>query len=156
MGVHGQGWAGHVPCLMSGLKNERATKPCPAHRSPNHFQAGQGGLPSPNSDILGSCFSSYSAILYAVVYHILSDILQNYAAYGFQNASSSCCWLAGRFGGLIPCGPTSKVCADRSKHVFRDPYHPSQATNEIIARRLLDGDLPDISPINLSRFASSS
>ncbi|KAF7837708.1 GDSL esterase/lipase [Senna tora] len=97
-----------------------------------------------------------SILVYADVYHILTDILQNYRAYGFENPSSSCCSMAGRFGGLIPCGPTSKVCWDRSKYVFWDPYHPTDAANFIIANRLLDGDVTDISPLNVRQLANSS
>ncbi|KAK7246256.1 hypothetical protein RIF29_41118 [Crotalaria pallida] len=93
-----------------------------------------------------------SMFVYADVYHILEDILNNYIAYDFENPSSSCCYMAGRFGGLIPCGPTSNVCYDRSKYVFWDPYHPTDAANVIIAKRLLDGDHNDIFPINVRQL----
>ncbi|KAK7303673.1 hypothetical protein RJT34_14586 [Clitoria ternatea] len=93
-----------------------------------------------------------SMFVYADVYRILDDILNNYVAYGFENPSSSCCHLAGRFGGLIPCGPTSTVCWDRSKYVFWDPWHPTDAANAIIAKRLLDGDHDDIFPINVRQL----
>ncbi|KAK4586484.1 hypothetical protein RGQ29_023572 [Quercus rubra] len=94
-----------------------------------------------------------SKFVYADSYSILEDILQNYISYGFENANSACCYLAGRFGGLIPCGPHSKICSDRSKHVFWDPYHPSEATNLLTARRLLDGDTNDITPMNIRQLA---
>ncbi|KAH7513482.1 hypothetical protein FEM48_Zijuj12G0204700 [Ziziphus jujuba var. spinosa] len=89
-----------------------------------------------------------STFVYADVYSIVEDILQNYESYGFDSADSACCHVAGRFGGLIPCGPTSMVCSDRSKYVFWDPFHPTEAANTIIARRILNGDANDISPIN--------
>lgn len=73
---------------------------------------------------------------------------------GFTNANSACCYVAGRFGGLIPCGPTSKVCADRSKFVFWDPYHPTDAANSFIAKRLLDGDSSNIWPMNIRQLIS--
>ncbi|XP_057420478.1 GDSL esterase/lipase At4g16230-like [Lotus japonicus] len=99
-----------------------------------------------SSNLAGSLF------VYADVNHILEDILQNYAAFGFDNPSSACCYMAGRFGGLIPCGPTSKVCWDRSKYVFWDPYHPTDAANVIIAKRLLDGGSSDIWPMNIRQL----
>lgn len=71
---------------------------------------------------------------------------------GFDSADSACCHVAGRFGGLIPCGPTSMVCSDRSKYVFWDPFHPTEAANTIIARRILNGDANDISPINVQKL----
>ncbi|KAJ6910374.1 hypothetical protein NC652_021143 [Populus alba x Populus x berolinensis] len=95
-----------------------------------------------------------SNFVYADVYRIVNDILQNYRSYGFENANASCCYAAGHFGGLIPCGPPSKVCSDRSKYLFWDPYHPSDAANVIIAKRLLDGDSNDISPLNIRRLAT--
>uniref|UniRef100_A0A7N2LX47 GDSL esterase/lipase n=1 Tax=Quercus lobata TaxID=97700 RepID=A0A7N2LX47_QUELO len=94
-----------------------------------------------------------SKFAYADVHRIVEDILQNYISYGFENANSSCCNLAGRFGGLIPCGPLSKVCSDRFKYVFWDMAHPTEAANFLIARRLIDGDTNDITPMNLRQFA---
>ncbi|KMT16284.1 hypothetical protein BVRB_3g054340 isoform B [Beta vulgaris subsp. vulgaris] len=93
-----------------------------------------------------------SQFVYADSYRIVIDILTNYQTYGFENANSACCYASGRFGGLIPCGPTSKICSDRSKYVFWDPYHPSDATNIIVAKRLIDGDSNDISPINIRQL----
>ncbi|XP_031498739.1 GDSL esterase/lipase At4g16230-like [Nymphaea colorata] len=92
--------------------------------------------------------------VYADVYRIVADIIQNYRSYGFEVADSACCFMLGKYGGLIPCGLTSKVCPDRSKYVFWDPYHPSDATNQIIAKRLLDGGPEDIYPINIRQLAS--
>ncbi|KAK7363473.1 hypothetical protein VNO77_05617 [Canavalia gladiata] len=99
-----------------------------------------------NSNLAGSMF------VYADVYHIIEDILQNYVAFGFNNPSSACCHVAGRYGGLIPCSPTSEVCWNRSKYVFWDPYHPSDSANIIIAKRLLDGGSDDISPSNIRQL----
>ncbi|KAI3506021.1 hypothetical protein L1887_28374 [Cichorium endivia] len=96
-----------------------------------------------------------STFLYADVYNIVADIIHNFQSYGFDNADSACCYVSGQHGGLIPCGPTSKVCVDRSKYVFWDPYHPSDATNAIIAKRLMDGGLEDISPLNIRALFES-
>ncbi|KAG8480839.1 hypothetical protein CXB51_025301 [Gossypium anomalum] len=95
-----------------------------------------------------------SIFVYADVYRIVDDMIQNYRAYGFDSGSFACCYIAGSFGGLIPCGPSSKVCPDRSKYVFWDPFHPSDAANVIIAKRLLDGDSNDVFPINIRQLAN--
>ncbi|MED6108909.1 hypothetical protein PIB30_028514 [Stylosanthes scabra] len=97
-----------------------------------------------------------SMFVYADVYTILEDIFNNYIAYGFENPSSSCCSMAGRFGGLIPCGPTSRICMDRSKYVFWDPYHPTDAANVFIANRLLDGSHDLIYPMNVRQLFHAS
>jgi len=71
---------------------------------------------------------------------------------GFRTASRACCGNGGQFAGIIPCGPTSSMCSDRYKHVFWDPYHPSEAANLILAKQLLDGDNRYISPVNLRQL----
>ncbi|KAG2241523.1 hypothetical protein Bca52824_096491, partial [Brassica carinata] len=101
-----------------------------------------------NANLQGSRF------VYADVFRIVYDIIQNYGSYGFESEKVPCCSLAGKVGGLIPCGPSSKVCLDRSKYVFWDPYHPTEAANIIIARRLLSGDTSDIFPINIRQLAN--
>lgn len=70
---------------------------------------------------------------------------------GFESASVSCC-RNGPFSGIVPCGPTSSMCADRSKYLFWDPYHPSEAANLIVAKFLVDGDTKYISPINIRQL----
>ncbi|XP_027166944.1 GDSL esterase/lipase At4g16230-like [Coffea eugenioides] len=97
-----------------------------------------------------------SKLIYADAYRIVDDLIQNYISYGFGNADSACCYVAGRFGGLIPCGPASKICADRSKYVFWDPYHPTDAANSFIAKRLLDGGSGDVWPMNIRQLISSN
>ncbi|XP_062109744.1 GDSL esterase/lipase At4g16230-like [Humulus lupulus] len=106
-------------------------------------------IPELNANLEGSMF------VYADVYHVVEDILENYIKYDFENPYSSCCYIAGRFGGLVPCGPPSNVCLDRSKYVFWDPYHPSDASNVIIAKYLLDGDTTSVSPMNVRQLLSS-
>ncbi|KAF5941550.1 hypothetical protein HYC85_019192 [Camellia sinensis] len=96
-----------------------------------------------------------SKFLYANVYRLFEDIIKNHISYGFENANSACCAISGRFGGLIPCGPSAKVCPDRSKYVFWDPYHPTDAANAIIAKRLTDGGSDDIWPMNIRRLLES-
>ncbi|MCL7032065.1 hypothetical protein MKW94_021934 [Papaver nudicaule] len=93
-----------------------------------------------------------SKFLYADAYSIVSDIIQNYQSYGFENFDSACCRLAGRYGGLAPCLPASVVCPNRSKYVFWDPFHPTDATNFIIAKKLLEGCSLDIYPMNIRQL----
>ncbi|KAJ6838192.1 GDSL esterase/lipase-like [Iris pallida] len=88
----------------------------------------------------------------ANVYDLVMEVITNYQKYGFKTASAACCGNGGRFAGIIPCGPTSSMCDERSKYVFWDPYHPSEAANLIIAKQLVDGDPKYISPINLRQL----
>ncbi|OIW08861.1 hypothetical protein TanjilG_25104 [Lupinus angustifolius] len=88
----------------------------------------------------------------ANVYDLVMELIENYDKYGFTTSSRACCGNGGQFAGIIPCGPSSSVCTDRYKHVFWDPYHPSEASNLIIAKQLLDGDKRYISPVNLRQL----
>ncbi|XP_020275042.1 GDSL esterase/lipase At2g23540-like [Asparagus officinalis] len=85
----------------------------------------------------------------ANVYDLVMELITNHKKYGFKSASSACCGNGGRFAGIIPCGPTSSMCENRSEYVFWDPYHPSEAANLIIAKKLVDGETKYISPMNL-------
>ncbi|CAL5369567.1 unnamed protein product [Camellia sinensis] len=88
----------------------------------------------------------------ANVYDLVMELITNYAKYGFSTASTACCGNGGQFAGIIPCGPTSSLCSDRDKHVFWDPYHPSQAANVHIAKQLLVGDPKYVFPITLQQL----
>jgi hypothetical protein len=48
----------------------------------------------------------------------------------------------------------TSLCDDRDKHVFWDPYHPSEAANVLLAKYIVDGDTKYISPINLRKLYS--
>ncbi|XP_021774256.1 GDSL esterase/lipase At4g16230-like [Chenopodium quinoa] len=95
-----------------------------------------------------------SIFLYANAYRIFNDIVTNYKSYGFEVPDTACCTEGGRYGQIIVCNPTSTYCKDRTKYVFWDLFHPTEATNSIIIKRLLDGDINDISPMNLRQLLS--
>ncbi|OMO65851.1 Lipase, GDSL [Corchorus olitorius] len=97
-----------------------------------------------------------SGSIFVVVdtYAIFEDIRKNYRSYGFETEDSACCRVIGQHGGWIPCGQLSRVCRDRTKYVFWDPFHPSETTNIIAAKRALDGGLEYVSPMNIRQLAN--
>ncbi|GJS16755.1 GDSL esterase/lipase-like protein [Tanacetum coccineum] len=95
-----------------------------------------------------------STFVYADVYHIAEDVIHNYRSYGFEIVDRACCHTLGRHGGLVPCMPHTHICPDRSKYMFWDWFHVTEAANAIIAKRVMDGDLNDIWPINLRAFSN--
>ncbi|XP_071739042.1 GDSL esterase/lipase At2g23540-like [Rutidosis leptorrhynchoides] len=99
-----------------------------------------------NDDLPGATF------VHANVYDLVMELITNYAKYGFKTASKACCGNGGQYAGIIPCGPTSTLCTDRDKHVFWDPYHPSEAANLLISKQLLAGDPKYVSPITLKEL----
>ncbi|XP_072983923.1 GDSL esterase/lipase At2g23540 [Typha latifolia] len=88
----------------------------------------------------------------ANVYSLVMELITSYESYGFKTASVACCGNGGQYAGIVPCSPTSSMCDDREAYVFWDPYHPSEAANLILAKRLVDGDTRYISPVNLRQL----
>uniref|UniRef100_A0A7N0UBH9 Uncharacterized protein n=1 Tax=Kalanchoe fedtschenkoi TaxID=63787 RepID=A0A7N0UBH9_KALFE len=99
-----------------------------------------------NENLPGATF------VHANVYDLVMDVITNYDKYGFKSSSKACCGSGGQYQGIIPCGPTTSMCQERDKYVFWDPYHPSQAANIIIAKKLVDGDPRVITPMNLRQL----
>ncbi|KAI3902371.1 hypothetical protein MKW92_052612 [Papaver armeniacum] len=99
-----------------------------------------------------------SKFVYADVYNMFSQLVDNYKSYGFENYKTSCCQvLPGTLlRGLLPCTPTSILCRNRSKYVFWDWAHPTDATNVVIAKRFLDGNSIDMYPMNIRQLLRMS
>jgi len=93
-----------------------------------------------------------ATFVYANTYDMVEDLIINYAKYGFVSSNVACCGRGGQFRGVIPCGPTSSECVDHGKYVFWDPYHPSEAANLVVAKRLLDGGPNDVFPVNVRKL----
>ncbi|XP_047963371.1 GDSL esterase/lipase At2g23540 [Salvia hispanica] len=93
-----------------------------------------------------------ATFVHADVYALVMELITNYDKYGFTTSSKACCGNGGQFAGIVPCGPTSSMCSDRSKHVFWDPYHPSEAANVIIAKQLVNGGEKYMTPMNLRQL----
>ncbi|WRX26560.1 hypothetical protein QQP08_019047 [Theobroma cacao] len=96
-----------------------------------------------------------STFVYVDNFAILEDIMDNYRSYGFESVDSACCRVIGRRGGLVPCGSLSRVCPDRTKFVFWDPFHPTESANLIGAKHALDGGLQYVSPMNIRQLANA-
>ncbi|XP_027125567.1 GDSL esterase/lipase At1g74460 [Coffea arabica] len=69
-------------------------------------------------------------------YDVVNEVISNPSKNGFSNADSPCCSF-GKIRPALTCIPVSSLCKDRSKYVFWDEYHPSDAANELIANELL-------------------
>ncbi|KAI3506025.1 hypothetical protein L1887_28378 [Cichorium endivia] len=96
-----------------------------------------------------------STFVYADVYHIFEDIIQNYKSYDFENMNSACCHMPRVHNGLVPCLPHATICQNRSKYLFWDSYHVTETANLIVAKRMLDGDSDVISPVNIRTLSTT-
>lgn len=95
-----------------------------------------------------------ATFLYSNGFDIVLGMINDPSRYGFTNANSACCGR-GPYKGIVPCSRVDPVCPDRSKYIFWDPFHPTEAVNKLITQRILYGPPSDISPINLSQMFSS-
>ncbi|OAY84561.1 GDSL esterase/lipase [Ananas comosus] len=93
--------------------------------------------------------------IYANSYDIVIDLMRNSRQYGFVNANDPCC------GGSFPpflcfrgvdATESSFLCENRTEYVFWDAYHPTEATNLLIASRFLDGDASAAFPVNVRKL----
>ncbi|KAI5075272.1 hypothetical protein GOP47_0009348 [Adiantum capillus-veneris] len=92
-----------------------------------------------------------ATVLFSDAFDLVMNLIQNPTKYGFTNVNSGCCGR-GPYRGIIPCNSADPVCPDRSKYVFWDPFHPTEAVNKLIAQEVLFGPPSVISPINLSQL----
>ncbi|KAM3197350.1 hypothetical protein ACQJBY_072795 [Aegilops geniculata] len=82
------------------------------------------------------------------------DLAANAAAYGFTVLDRGCCGV-GRNNGQITCLPMQRPCDDRTKYIFWDAFHPTEAANRIIANKVFSSSsTADAYPINVSRLAA--
>ncbi|KAL6006842.1 hypothetical protein ACLOJK_032338 [Asimina triloba] len=77
-------------------------------------------------------------ITFCDVFEGAMDILQNCQHYGFETITDACRGL-GQYGGLIMCISPEMACANASKHVWWDQFHPTGAVNAIIADSVWSG-----------------
>ncbi|PSR88073.1 GDSL esterase/lipase [Actinidia chinensis var. chinensis] len=90
--------------------------------------------------------------VYGNTYGAFGDILNNPTAYGFKVIDKGCCGI-GRNQGQITCLPFSSPCIERNQYVFWDAFHPTQAVNQILARRAYNGPPSDCYPVNVQQMA---
>ncbi|KAG8046217.1 hypothetical protein GUJ93_ZPchr0008g12893 [Zizania palustris] len=80
----------------------------------------------------------------------------NAAAYGFTVLDRGCCGV-GRNNGQITCLPLQRPCNDRSKYIFWDAFHPTEAANRIYAAKAFNSTSnADAYPVNVSQLAAAT
>ncbi|KAF6167321.1 hypothetical protein GIB67_043182 [Kingdonia uniflora] len=99
-----------------------------------------------NKNLAGAYF------LYWDLYNGMMEILDHSSRYGFKNTNTACCG-AGHLNSRILCLQNVPfVCANRSEYFFWDSFHPSDATNAIVAKEAYEGILQDIYPMNVKQL----
>ncbi|ONK57765.1 uncharacterized protein A4U43_C09F3860 [Asparagus officinalis] len=91
--------------------------------------------------------------VYVDTFKSSNDLVNNAASYGFSVIDRGCCGV-GRNNGQITCLPLQQPCEDRTKYLFWDAFHPTEAANLIYARKAYySNSSSDVYPMNLKQLA---
>ncbi|PUZ73760.1 hypothetical protein GQ55_1G013500 [Panicum hallii var. hallii] len=71
-----------------------------------------------------------------------------------EEVKSACC-VGGRFNAERGCIPSSNCCSDRSKYLFWDLVHPTQATYKFAGLVVYDGPAQFVSPISIKQLVEA-
>ncbi|KAL1567407.1 GDSL esterase/lipase-like protein [Salvia divinorum] len=74
-------------------------------------------------------------VFYVDTYTPMAEMVKNPSNFGFENINMGCCGT-GFLEMTFLCNPTSVICPDRSKYIFFDSVHPSEAAYKIIFKAL--------------------
>ncbi|KAK1433383.1 hypothetical protein QVD17_10293 [Tagetes erecta] len=95
-----------------------------------------------------------SQFVYLDSFQATKDLIQNAQSYGFEVIDKGCCGV-GRNNGQVTCLPLQQACRDRSKYIFWDAFHPTEAANIVTARLAYSARAPTYTyPINIQQLAS--
>ncbi|KAJ1387613.1 SGNH hydrolase superfamily [Sesbania bispinosa] len=75
-------------------------------------------------------------IVYIDVYNPLLHIIENPTKYGFEVVDKGCCGT-GTIEASVLCNRLEPTCADVSKYVFWDSFHPTQRTYQIMVSKIM-------------------
>ncbi|XP_031487117.1 GDSL esterase/lipase At4g16230-like [Nymphaea colorata] len=70
--------------------------------------------------------------IFVSLYQMITEIIEDPSAYGFDNITAPCCKVP---DGATICEEAGAVCPDRSKYLYFDGGHPTDAANIILANR---------------------
>uniref|UniRef100_A0A0E0JUS4 GDSL esterase/lipase n=1 Tax=Oryza punctata TaxID=4537 RepID=A0A0E0JUS4_ORYPU len=113
-----------------------------------------------NSEIRGlfrELSSEMQGMKYSIAssYELISSLIENPQAAGLVEVKSACCGGGGKFNAEEACTPSSSCCADRSKYLFWDLLHPTQATSKIVGLAFYNGATRFVSPITFKQLADA-
>ncbi|TVU20578.1 hypothetical protein EJB05_36792 [Eragrostis curvula] len=90
---------------------------------------------------------------YVNVYGIFEDILRSPGAHGLKVTNQGCCGV-GRNNGQVTCLPFQMPCANRDEYLFWDAFHPTEAANILVGKRVYSARLStDVHPFDIRTLA---
>ncbi|KAM0830842.1 hypothetical protein ACQ4PT_065955 [Festuca glaucescens] len=107
-------------------------------------------------DLFGDLGSKMQGMNYSIgsSYELVSSLIEDPQSAGFTEVKSACCG-GGRLNAEEGCTPSSSYCSDRSKFLFWDLLHPTQATSRLAGRAFYDGPARFVGPITFRQLAEA-
>ncbi|CAN0853656.1 GDSL esterase/lipase At1g29670 [Linum grandiflorum] len=97
--------------------------------------------------------TSDAKFIFINAYGIFMELINNPTAHGFEETKEACCGV-GRDNGEITCLPFQNPCDNRTRYLFWDAFHPTEAANMIMGRRSYDAEsASDSYPFDIRRLA---
>ncbi|CAN1847270.1 GDSL esterase/lipase At1g29670 [Linum perenne] len=97
--------------------------------------------------------TSDAKFIYINAYGIFQELIDNPIAHGFEETKEACCGV-GRNNGRITCLPLQNPCENRTRYLFWDAFHPTEAANLIMGRRSYSAQsASDAYPFDIRRLA---
>ncbi|XP_052202722.1 GDSL esterase/lipase At1g33811 [Diospyros lotus] len=91
--------------------------------------------------------------VYLDSYQSTKDVVLNGKSYGFEVVDKGCCGV-GKNNGQITCLPLQSPCDDRTKYLFWDAFHPTEAANIVFAKQSYASKSRSYAyPINIQQLA---
>ncbi|GAA0142027.1 lipase [Lithospermum erythrorhizon] len=84
-------------------------------------------------------------------YEMTMNVINHPNLYGFTNVNTACCGK-GKLNAEQSCNVTSNLCPDRTKYLFWDLFHPTQAAANLAAITLYSGPAEYVTPINFKQL----
>ncbi|VFR03548.1 unnamed protein product [Cuscuta campestris] len=142
------GGIGPLGCIPNQLATQAAPQgQCVSHVNDmvEHFNFRLSDLVDQlNRDLVPSVF------VYGNTFLAFSNIITNASTYGFVVKDQGCCGISKL---QITCLPFSVPCPDRTKYIFWDSFHPTQAVNQILAKNAYSGPPSLCYPMNVQQLA---
>ncbi|KAK3151987.1 hypothetical protein QOZ80_2BG0152920 [Eleusine coracana subsp. coracana] len=107
-------------------------------------------------DLFTNLRSEMQRMKYSIAssYELVSSLIENPEVAGFEEVKSACCG-GGRLNAEEGCTPKSSCCSDRSKYLFWDLLHPTQATSKFAGLAFYDGMAQFVSPITFKQLVEA-
>lgn len=107
-------------------------------------------------DLFGDLGSEMQDMNYSIgsSYELVSSLIEDPQTAGLTEVKSACCG-GGRLNAEEGCTPSSSYCGDRSKFLFWDLFHPTQATSRLAGRAFFDGPARFVGPVTFRQLAEA-